>query len=58
MTMVVVSHEMSFATSAADRIVMFDNGKILEQGPPDRMMTAPKHERTRAFLRILSPKEP
>lgn len=54
MTMVVVSHEMGFAKSAADRIVMFDEGRILEQGPPDTMMTAPRHDRTRAFLRILT----
>lgn len=54
MTMVVVSHEMGFARSAADRIVMFDEGRILEQGPPEEMMTAPVHDRTRAFLRILT----
>jgi polar amino acid transport system ATP-binding protein len=54
MTMVVVTHEMSFARSAADRIVMFDRGKILEQGTPFEMIEHPRHERTSAFLSTLS----
>ena len=51
MTMVVVTHEMGFARSAADRLVMFDQGAVLEEGPPEQVMTDPAHERTRAFLR-------
>jgi polar amino acid transport system ATP-binding protein len=54
MTMIVVTHEMGFAQSAADRIVMFDEGVIIEQGPPKQLMSAPRHERTRQFLRRLT----
>jgi polar amino acid transport system ATP-binding protein len=54
MTMVVVTHEMSFARSAADRIVMFDHARILEQGTPERMINQPEHQRTRAFLSVLA----
>ncbi|WP_405818728.1 transporter substrate-binding domain-containing protein [Streptomyces sp. NBC_01390] len=50
MTMIVVTHEMGFARSAADRLVMFDQGAVLEEGPPEKLMTDPAHERTRAFL--------
>jgi polar amino acid transport system ATP-binding protein len=50
MTMIVVTHEMGFARSAADRLVMFDQGVIVEEGPPDKLMTNPEHDRTRAFL--------
>ncbi|MFF7391801.1 amino acid ABC transporter ATP-binding protein [Streptomyces scabiei] len=49
-TMIVVTHEMGFARSAADRLVMFDQGVILEEGPPEKLMTDPDHARTRAFL--------
>lgn len=51
LTMVVVTHEMGFARSAADRLVMFDHGVILEEGTPEKLMTDPEHQRTRAFLR-------
>jgi polar amino acid transport system ATP-binding protein len=50
MTMVVVSHEMSFARAAADRVVFMADGEILEQGPPEQMFNAPRHERMRAFI--------
>ena len=54
MTMLVVTHEMGFARQVADRVVFMDEGEIVEQGPPAEFFTAPKHERTRAFLsRIL-----
>ena len=53
-TMIVVTHEMGFARSAADRLVMFDQGVILEEGPPEKLMTDPDHERTRAFLRRIN----
>jgi ABC-type polar amino acid transport system ATPase subunit len=52
MTMIVVSHEMRFAREAADAIVMMDDGRIIEEAPPDRFFTAPSHERTRRFLQI------
>ncbi|WP_075779759.1 amino acid ABC transporter ATP-binding protein [Streptomyces acidiscabies] len=51
MTMIVVTHEMGFARSAADRLVMFDQGTVLEDGPPEQLMTDPAHEHTRLFLR-------
>lgn len=51
LTMIVVTHEMGFARSAADRLVMFDQGVILEEGTPEKLMTDPEHQRTRAFLR-------
>ena len=54
MTMIVVTHEMSFARSAADRLVMFDQGAILEQGSPEKIMTEPEHDRTRSFLRRIN----
>ena len=50
MTMVVVSHEMGFARTAADRVVFMDEGRIVEQGPPEAIFTAPTQERTRAFI--------
>jgi ABC-type polar amino acid transport system ATPase subunit len=50
MTMVVVSHEMGFARSAADRVVFMDEGRIVEQGSPAAIFTAPTQERTRAFI--------
>ena len=50
MTMVVVSHEMGFAREAADRLVMMDDGQIIEEGPPEHFFEAPTHERTKAFL--------
>ncbi len=50
MTMVVVSHEMGFAREAADRLVMMDDGQIIEEGTPEHFFTAPVHERTKAFL--------
>jgi polar amino acid transport system ATP-binding protein len=50
MTMVVVSHEMGFAREAADRVVMMDDGQIIEEGTPEHFFSAPSHERTKAFL--------
>jgi polar amino acid transport system ATP-binding protein len=50
MTMIVVSHEMGFAREAADRVVMMDEGEIVEEGTPDAIFGKPQHERTRAFL--------
>jgi polar amino acid transport system ATP-binding protein len=50
MTMVVVTHEMSFARSVADRIAFFDKGQVVEEGPPDQLFNAPRSERAKAFL--------
>jgi polar amino acid transport system ATP-binding protein len=50
MTMVISTHEMGFARQIADRVCFLDGGVILEQGPPDQIFTAPRHERTTAFL--------
>jgi len=50
MTMVVVSHEMRFARGAADRVVFMDQGRILEQGPPQKLFNQPEHSRIREFI--------
>jgi len=50
MTMVVVTHEMGFARDVADHVMFMDGGRVVEEGPPDRIFTAPAHERTQAFL--------
>ena len=50
MTMIVVTHEMSFAREVADRVLFLDKGVILEEGRPDAIFTNPQHERTRSFL--------
>jgi ABC-type polar amino acid transport system ATPase subunit len=50
MTMIVVSHEMGFAREVADRVVVIDEGRVLEEGPPERIFSRPAEERTRAFL--------
>ena len=50
MTMVVVTHEMSFAKSVANRVVFMDGGVVVEEGPPGQVFGHPQQERTRAFL--------
>jgi polar amino acid transport system ATP-binding protein len=50
MTMVIVTHEMSFARDVADRVVFMDGGVVVEQGPPQQMFSNPQEPRTRAFL--------
>ncbi len=50
MTMVVVTHEMGFAHEVADQVVFMDGGVVVEAGPPDQVLTNPRHERTQAFL--------
>jgi len=50
MTMVVVTHEMSFAKSVAHRVVFMDDGVVVEEGPPSQIFGRPQHDRTRAFL--------
>ncbi|HET7280612.1 MAG TPA: amino acid ABC transporter ATP-binding protein [Dermatophilaceae bacterium] len=51
MTMIVVTHEMSFAREVADRVVFMDGGVVVEQGKPRDVINNPQHERTRMFLR-------
>jgi polar amino acid transport system ATP-binding protein len=56
MTMLVVTHEMSFAREVCDRVVFMDDGAIVEEGPPQEVLGRPQHARTRAFLaRVLAP---
>ncbi len=55
MTMIVATHEMGFAREVAHRVIFLDNGRILEEGPPDQVLGNPKEERTREFLaRVLN----
>ncbi len=55
MTMVVVTHEMGFAREVATRVAFMDDGKFLEQAPPDQFFSAPREARTRDFLsKVLS----
>ena len=51
MSMVVVTHEVGFARSVADRVMFMDGGVVVEQGKPQAVLANPQHERTRAFLR-------
>jgi ABC-type polar amino acid transport system ATPase subunit len=55
MTMIVVTHEMGFASRVADRVVFMDEGQIVEAAPPKDFFENPRHERTQALLsQILS----
>ncbi|HCG55053.1 amino acid ABC transporter ATP-binding protein [Brevibacterium sp.] len=49
-TMLLVTHEMQFAREVSHRVMMFDGGQVLEEGPPDQLFNNPQHERTRSFL--------
>jgi polar amino acid transport system ATP-binding protein len=51
MTMLIATHEMAFAREIADRVCFLDQGRILEQGPPERIFTEPTEPRTQEFLR-------
>lgn len=51
MTMVVVTHEMGFAREVADKVCFLYDGVIVEEGPSEQVLSAPKHERTQDFLR-------
>ena len=50
MTMIVVTHEMGFARDVADRVLFMADGVVLEEGSPEQIFKAPRHERTRQFL--------
>lgn len=49
-TMLIVTHEMRFAQEVSDRVLMFDDGQVVEDAAPDKLFTAPDHDRTRQFL--------
>jgi polar amino acid transport system ATP-binding protein len=49
-TMLCVTHEMSFARDISDRVLMFDSGHVIESGPPDQIFNDPQQQRTREFL--------
>lgn len=51
MTMVIVTHEMTFARDVSDRVIFMDKGVIVEEGTPEQVIDHPQHERTKAFLR-------
>ena len=53
--MVLATHEMGFARDVATQVCFLDEGRILEQGPPAEIFTAPREERTRQFLRRVLP---
>jgi polar amino acid transport system ATP-binding protein len=52
-TMLIVTHEMHFARDVSDRVMMFDSGVIVEDGPPAKIFESPDHERTRRFLKAV-----
>ena len=49
-TMVVVTHEMGFAKEVADRVILFDEGLLIEENTPDEFFDNPQHDRTKLFL--------
>jgi polar amino acid transport system ATP-binding protein len=51
MTMLLATHEMGFARDVADRVCFLDGGRVLEEGPPDQVLSDPREPRTRQFLR-------
>ena len=56
MTMIVVTHEMSFARDVADKVVFMADGVVVEEGPAEWVIGSPQHERTKTFLaRVLDP---
>ena len=57
MTMIVVTHEVRFARDVADRVVFMDEGRVIEQGPPEEVLDHPKNERTQRFLRMVEQTE-
>ena len=57
MTMIVVTHEISFAMEIATKIVFMDGGVVVEEGPAKELLTAPKNPRTRAFLQRILPND-
>ena len=54
MTMIIVTHELGFASQVADRVAFMENGKIIEEGPPNEILKTPKTERLHLFLEKLN----
>ena len=54
MTMLIATHEMAFARDIADRVLFLDEGRIVEQGPPDQVLGAPQQPRTQQFLKRIT----
>jgi len=52
-TMLIVTHEMQFAQDVSERVLMFDQGQVVEEAPPAKLFTDPDHQRTRDFLRAV-----
>jgi polar amino acid transport system ATP-binding protein len=52
-TMLIVTHEMQFARDVSDRVLMFDSGRVVEEGPPEKIFTDPDERRTQDFLRAV-----
>jgi general L-amino acid transport system ATP-binding protein len=50
MTMIVITHEIGFAKEVADRVLFFDEGRVVEEGSPEELFSRPKEERTQRFL--------
>jgi general L-amino acid transport system ATP-binding protein len=50
MTMICITHEIGFAKEVADRVAFFDEGRVVEEGPPEELFSKPKEERTKRFL--------
>lgn len=57
MTMIIVTHEIRFARDVADRIVFFNEGSIVEEGPPAEVLDNPRKDRTRRFLNLIRQSE-
>ncbi len=52
-TMLIVTHEMGFARDVSDRVLMFDHGRIIEEGTPEQIFNTPENDRTREFLKAV-----
>ena len=56
-TMIIVTHEMSFAEEVSDKVVFMDGGSVVEEGTPKEIFTNPKEERTKKFLARIIPQD-
>jgi polar amino acid transport system ATP-binding protein len=53
LTMIMVTHQMGFAREISDRVLFFEHGRIAEEGTPENVLTSPRGDRTRAFLKAV-----
>ncbi len=58
MTLIIVTHEMAFAREIADRVIFMDGGRIVESGPPEAVIDAPRQSRTQTFLQRITDRAP